>query len=163
MAKCNRSQIQATRTVQFTVSSISFFKNGQIHARRLPLHLFLTADQCTLKITNKKNGRMGETISYETAKDEPNRPFQAVPQRVYHILSNGGNEDSLLSDYITDEESWDTITSAQMQNSVRQSVNTESTQKRITSRPSWSAFTPSRRSNGIKIAGNLRYHHLETR
>jgi hypothetical protein len=122
MAKRNGIQIRATRTVQFTVGNIGFFKEGQILARRSPLQLLITADQCTLKITNQKNGRMGETISHETAKDEPNGPVQAVARRIHHILSNGGNEDSLLSDYITEDGSWDTITSAQMRNSVRQSV-----------------------------------------
>ena len=65
---------------------------------------------------------MGETISHETAKEEPNGPIQAVARRLHYILSNGGNEDSLLSDFITENGSWDTLTSAQMRNRVRRSV-----------------------------------------
>ena len=65
---------------------------------------------------------MGETILHETAKDEPKGYVQEVARRLHHILSKEGNEDSLLTDYITEGRSWDTITSAQMRSSVRRSV-----------------------------------------
>ena len=49
MARCDGRQIQAARTVQFTVGSIGFFKNGQILVQQSPLDLLLTVD-----ITNRK-------------------------------------------------------------------------------------------------------------
>ena len=53
---------RATRTIQFSVGNIGFFKNGQILPRKSNLQTLLQAESCTLKITNQKNGRMGETI-----------------------------------------------------------------------------------------------------
>ena len=115
-------KIRATRTIQFTVGDVGFHKNNKILSRHSPLTLLLTADQCTLKITNQKNGRMGQTISHETVKDEPHGPVKAMARRIHHILSNGGSESNLLSDYINSDGIWQTVTPAQMRQGVRTSV-----------------------------------------
>ena len=47
-------QVRATRTVQFAVENIGFFKNNKILPRSSSLRRLLTADSCTLKITNQK-------------------------------------------------------------------------------------------------------------
>ena len=86
------------------------------------LPILVTADQCTLKITNQKNGRMGETISHETVQDAIHGPVTAVARRVHHILSNGGTEEYLLSDYMNEAGEWNTITASQMRHGVRESV-----------------------------------------
>ena len=114
--------IRATRTVQFTVGNVGFHKNNKVLPRNSPLALLLTADQCTLKITNQKNGRMGQTISHETTLNDPHGPVRAVARRIHHILSNGGSEDNLVSDYIDGNGVWHTITPAQMRQGVRTSV-----------------------------------------
>ena len=95
---------------------------------------------------------MGETISHETAKDELNGPIQVAARRLHHMLSKGGNKDSLLSDYITENGSWDTISSAQMRNSVRRSVKILNLHKNGIDPDLVGVHFPSRRSNGIEIA-----------
>jgi hypothetical protein len=120
----NGKTVSATRTKQFRVKDVGFFKNGVILPRRSRLDILITADQGTLKITYQKNGRMGETITHETVKDAVHGPVTALARRVHHILSNGGTEDSLLSDYINEAGVWNTVTSTQMRQGVRTSVKT---------------------------------------
>ena len=115
-------KVSATRTKQFRVGDVGFHLNDKILPRNSPLDLLLTADRCTLKITNQKNGRMGETISHETVKGATHGPVTAAARRIHHILSNGGSTDNLLSDVMTDDGKWETITSKQMLTAVRSSV-----------------------------------------
>jgi hypothetical protein len=118
----NGRTIRATRTVQFTVENIGFFKDNKILSRHSPLDLLLTADQCTLKITNQKNGRMGETITHETVENEIHGPVTALARRVHHILSNGGTEANLISEFIDENGTWHTITPTHMRVGLRQAV-----------------------------------------
>ena len=46
--------VRAARTVQFLVENIGFFKDNKILPRSSNLKELLTADSCTLKITNQK-------------------------------------------------------------------------------------------------------------
>ena len=92
-------KIRATRTKQFTVGNVGFFKDGKIVPRHSPLEILLQSDSATLKITNQKNGRMGETIHQEKVKDSPLCPVKALAHRVHHILSNGGTTNMLLCTY----------------------------------------------------------------
>ena len=62
--------MRATRTIQFHIKDVGFFKDGKILPRKSPLPVLLSADQATLKITNQKNGRMGETITHETVSNQ---------------------------------------------------------------------------------------------
>ena len=103
-------RIRATRTKQFSVGNIGFFKNGKIIPRSSPLEVLLSCDSATLKISNQKNGRMGDTIHQEAVPDAPACPVKALAYRVHHILSHGGNNDNLLCDYFNNDEC-DSITS----------------------------------------------------
>jgi len=114
--------MRATRTIQFHIKDVGFFKDGQILPRRSPLPVLLTADQATLKITNQKNGRMGETITHETVRNQTHGPVTALARRVHHVLTNGGTADNLLCDFIDDNGKWFSVTSTQMRNAVRASV-----------------------------------------
>ena len=118
----NGRRVRATRTVQFRVKDIGFFKQGKVLPRRSSLTILLTANQCTLKITNQKNGRMGETITHETVRSHNNGPVHAVARRVHHILANGGTTDNLLCDYVTSEGTWTSVTSTEMRAEVRATV-----------------------------------------
>ena len=51
--KKNGETKRATRTVQFAVNNIGFFKKGKILPRASPLPKLLSADSCTMKITKK--------------------------------------------------------------------------------------------------------------
>ena len=65
---------------------------------------------------------MGETITHETVATITHGPVHATARRVNHVLSNGGSEDNLLSDYITDEGICDTVTAFDMLTAVRHSA-----------------------------------------
>jgi hypothetical protein len=114
-------KIRATRTKQFTVGNVGFFKNGKIVPRTSSLETLLTCDSATLKITNQKNGRMGETIHQEAVKNSKNNPVAALAYRVHHILSNGGTPDTLLCTYFTDSNA-ETIKASDIVAAVRKAT-----------------------------------------
>ena len=95
--KKNGETKRATRTVQFTVNNIGFFKDNNILPRNSNLKTLLTADSCTLKITNQKNGHMGQTI-HQHATNTNFCPVKAAAHRVNHILSHHGKDTALICD-----------------------------------------------------------------
>ena len=52
--KVNGRWQRATRTRQFRVQDVGFFKNGEVLSRSSSLQVLLSADSATLKISNKK-------------------------------------------------------------------------------------------------------------
>ena len=114
----NGRKDRATRTVQFCVKNVGFFKDGKLVPRDSPLSVLVTCDSATLKITNQKNGRMGDTIHHEAVTHLEACPVKALARRVHHILSNGGTEDALLCSYHKNHE-WHTVTSRDIINAVR--------------------------------------------
>ena len=130
----NGKQRRATRTVQFRIGDIGFFKDNAQLPRNSPLPLLLTADQCTLKITNQKNGRMGETINHHAIKDNPLCPVKALARRVHHILSNDGTTKTLLcavkiNTPIQTQSHWYNITSSDMLTNLRSAITALSLHK----------------------------------
>jgi hypothetical protein len=113
-------QKRATRTIQFRVCDVGFFSKGKILPRNSPLAKLLKATSCTLKITNQKNGRMGQTIHHH-AIDTGTCPVKAIAHRIHHILSHGGTSNNLICD-VWEGSMWTQITSRQMSNSLRQAV-----------------------------------------
>ena len=118
----NNKTVRATRTVQFTIGDIGFFKQNKFLPRASSLNTLLTADQCTLKISNQKNGRMGQTIHNHAVTDNPHCPIKALAHRVHHVLSNGGSSDSLLCAVATAPGAWYQVTSTDMIKALRASV-----------------------------------------
>jgi hypothetical protein len=115
---------RATRTVQFRVCDVGFFIKGKVLPRDSPLPKLLQATSCTLKITNQKNGRMGQTIHHH-AMDQKACPVKALARRIHHILSNKGTSHNLLCDVWVDKcNTWEQITSAHMTKSLRDAVRT---------------------------------------
>jgi hypothetical protein len=107
----NGEKVNATRTKQFLVKNIGFFKNGKIVPRSSPLATLLSCDAATMKITNQKNGRMGQTIHQE-ATGTPDCPIQALAHRVHHILSApSGTSENHICDYYDNGE-WFSITAS---------------------------------------------------
>ena len=94
--KVNGVWKRATRTQQFRVQDVGFFKNGKVLPRASPLSVLLTADAATLKISNQKNGRMGQTIHQESTG--PQGAVACLARRVHHILSNRGSDGQLICD-----------------------------------------------------------------
>jgi hypothetical protein len=118
------SKKRATRTVQFRVCDVGFFLNGKVLPRKSPLKSLLQATSCTLKITNQKNGRMGQTIHHH-ATNQQACPVRALAHRIYHILSNKGTSHNLLCDIWDDEAcEWAQVTSLHMTRGLREAVQT---------------------------------------
>jgi hypothetical protein len=113
---------RATRTVQFRVSDVGFFHNNKIMPRNSPLSKLLQATSCTLKITNQKNGRMGQTIHHHST-NTPTCPIKALAHRVHHILSSGGTSSNLICD-VFENNKVTQITSRDMIDSIRNAVRT---------------------------------------
>jgi hypothetical protein len=113
----NGRKERATRTKQFSVQNVGFFKDGKIIPRTSTLELLLTCDAATLKITNQKNGRMGETV-HQKSNGTETCPVKALAHLVHHILSNNGTEDRLLCDYKVDD-SWHSLMSSDIIACVR--------------------------------------------
>ena len=116
----NGKATRTTRTQQFQVRNIGFFKDNKILPRHSPLHKLLEADSCTLKITNQKNGRMGQTI-HHFAINETFCPIKALARRVHHILSNKGNVNNYICDVFDPQSKpcWTQISSHHMMVHIR--------------------------------------------
>ena len=68
----------------------------KILSRHELLNTLLEADSATLKISNKKNETMGQTLHYKSTGS--NKYVAALECRVNHILINRGTEENLLCD-----------------------------------------------------------------
>ena len=64
--KINGKWQRATRTVQFQIKNMGFFHHNTVINRSAPLDTLLRCTSATLRITNQKNGRMGQTMHHET-------------------------------------------------------------------------------------------------
>ena len=73
---------------------VRFWKEGKILSRHSPLHELEQADSVTLKISNQKNGRTGQTLHHETTG--PKGAVAALARRIHHILNNSGDETQLV-------------------------------------------------------------------
>jgi hypothetical protein len=113
----NGTKVRATRTKQFIVGNVGFFAGDRLLPRNSSLSTLLSATAATLKITNQKNGRMGDTI-HQKAVGGPNCPVAALASQVHHILSNGGTDDTLLCAYYQDNE-WHTVQATHIVHAVR--------------------------------------------
>ena len=114
----NGIQVPATRTKQFLVNNVGFFKDGKIIPRTSSLETLLACDAATLKISNQKNGRMGDTI-HQNSTGTPNCPVRALALRVHHILSNGGATNALLCSVFTEKGQWEFVTAKDIITTVR--------------------------------------------
>ena len=108
---------KATRTVQFRVKDVYFF-DGCFSIKKIKMTLkeLLCATTVTLRMHAQKNGRMEYCIMQEAI---PNGPTQALVRRVHHILSNGGNGDSLLCKFCQPEGTWDCVQSSDVVRQMR--------------------------------------------
>ena len=91
----NGTQVPDTRTKQFLVGNIGLFKDGVVIPHTYPLEVLLTADLAVMKISNQKNGRMGKVITQHTT-GTTECPVTALSHIFHEILSNGGNENTLV-------------------------------------------------------------------
>jgi hypothetical protein len=109
MVTRNNTRVLATQTKQFQFDNVGFFKNNEVVARQSPLSLLLQCDSATLKISNQKNGRMGETI-HQKSTGARRCPVKALAKRIHHINCNMGGPTCLLCDYFANDE-WHSVRS----------------------------------------------------
>jgi hypothetical protein len=110
-------KVHATRTRHFTVGNVGLFKQNTLIPLNAPLEVLLTATSATLKISNQKNGRMGDTIHQEAIKDT-HCCMKALAYQIHHIISHKGTEDTLLCAYWANEE-WNTVQANHIVHAVR--------------------------------------------
>ena len=116
------AQKQRKRTVNFRVKDVGFWKNGKILPRNSSLATLQTADSATLKITNQKNGRMGQTIHQEATNDTA-CPVHSLAWIVHHILSNNGGDANYICDFYTGT-TWSHITDQDIKQAIRTAAKT---------------------------------------
>ena len=95
----NVKKVKVSCMVQFTLGNIDFFKDGKLVSHTSPLSTLKACHSAILKITNQKNGHMGETIHQEAVPHILEKPIMALANRVHHILQHGGSDNSLLCNY----------------------------------------------------------------
>ena len=117
----NNARPNTKRTIQFRVGDIGFFKNDKILPRSSPLEILLQADSCTFKITNQKNGRMGETIHNHALPTTTLCPVKAAARRVFHILQNNGTSTNCICD-VFENNRWTHVTPTHMITNIRTTV-----------------------------------------
>ncbi len=63
---------------------------------------------------------MGDLVTHETILGEPvNCPGKALARQVRHIISNGGDKDTLLCSYLDELGTWHTLTPNDMRHAAR--------------------------------------------
>ena len=102
--------MQAKRTKNFTVGYVGFWKGGCQLPHNSPLNILLQVEPATLKITNKKNGRMKQSIHHESFASDL-FTWKALSRRIHHILTNGSSTESYISKYrVTSKDPFATFT-----------------------------------------------------
>ena len=76
-----------TRTVQFRVKDMKFYKNSLLIPNTPPLSLIAQSDGVTLCISNQKNGTQGETIYQHALPGRNICPVLALAQRVVIVMA----------------------------------------------------------------------------
>ena len=107
----------ATRTKQFVVGNVVFFQNVVVNPRTAPLETLLTPDLATLKISNQKNGQMGQTIMHHSTGSAI-CPTKALSHIVHSILSEGGTDHTLLC-AVGDKGTWTPVEPCHIIDAVR--------------------------------------------
>ena len=87
--------VRATRTQQFPVVDVGYFKDGHIFPRSSPIKVLLMSDSATLKFSHQKNNQMGETI-HQVATGTDMCLVKSLARVVHTILQDGGTKDTLL-------------------------------------------------------------------
>ena len=116
----NIKPVPATRTKQFVVGNVGFFKDGKAVKRNSPFAKLLMANLAVLKITNQKNGCMGQTIT-QHATTTPHFPVKTLAHIVHDILLLGGTDATLIC-LVRMGTKWQDVTSQNMVVMVRQTA-----------------------------------------
>ena len=108
----NEKRVLATQTKKFVVRNVGFFKDDKVVKRTSPLAKLLTANLAVLKITNQKNGCMGQTITQHVTTT-PHCLVKTLAHIVHEILFSGGTDVTLLR-LVRMGTKWQDVTSQNM-------------------------------------------------
>ena len=86
-----------TRTVQFRVKDVKFYKNGLLIPNTSPLSLLAQSDGVALCISNQKNGTRGETIYQHALPGRNVCPVLALGRRVFTVMAAASDVEAPIS------------------------------------------------------------------
>ena len=109
-----------TRTVQFRVQDVKFYRNGLIVPNTSSLQALMAADGVALCIDNQKNGTRGETIFQHSLPGNVICPKRALARRVFAVMSAIGDESAPISLFGNGHAGH--VTSSMVRSLVRSSV-----------------------------------------
>ena len=95
---------------------IGFLKEGKIISRNSKFNIISQDDVVTLKIYNKKNRRMGQTLHHETTR--PKGAVATLERQLHHILSSCGYASNLIWN-IFDNKQWTSVQISKIVAAVR--------------------------------------------
>jgi len=110
-----------TRTVQFRVQDVKFYRNGRIIPNTSSLQDLMAADGVALCIDNQKNGTRGETVYQHSLPGRLICPKNALARRVVAVMQATHDESSPISLFGGGHS--DHVTSAMVRSVVRRSVS----------------------------------------
>lgn len=117
------SSARKTRTVQFRVQDVTFYKDGFVIPTTAPLHSLLGADGVALCISNQKNGTRGETIFHHALRGHRICPVAALARRVSTIMAATGDSSLPLSLLCTGDERHHHATASMVRMAIRGAVS----------------------------------------
>ena len=90
-----------TRTVQFRIKDVLFWKNGiSLDPRSTQPDILRTANTATLRIVNQKNGIKNQTIHHEKSSNSANVcPVETLAELIIDLQSSNVTEETLLCAY----------------------------------------------------------------
>jgi hypothetical protein len=113
---------RVTRTVQFRVRDVKFYKAGIIIPNTSPLSALLQADGVAMTIDNQKNGTRGETIHQHALPGRIVCPVRALARRVAAVVAATRSYDAPLSRLATADRPDGHATAGMIRTAVRKSV-----------------------------------------
>ena len=116
------SSTRKTRTVQFRVQDVTFYRNGLVIPTTAPLHSLLEADGVALCISNQKNGTRGETIYHHALRGQSICPVAALARRVESIMATTNDPSLPLSLLCTGDERHRHVTASMVRMAIRGAV-----------------------------------------
>lgn len=109
---------RCTRTIQFRVQDVRFYRDGIIIPNNAPATVLAQADGVALCISNQKNGTRGETIHHHRLPNRRICPVAATARRVAAIMTANHDQTTPIS-FVTQHQH---ISASAIRTTVRRSV-----------------------------------------
>ena len=116
------SSSRKTRTVQFRVVDVTFYRKGFVIPLTQPLDSLMAADGVALCISNQKNGTRGETIYHHALPGRRTCPVRAAARRVATVIAATGDVSQPLSRLATPDAHATHATAHMVRSAIRGAV-----------------------------------------